>query len=117
MTCDAISIHGKKYVFPTGGIISDEQDALEFLSACYEHETDLIMLPFECLSEAFLDLSTKLAGLFLQKLTNYGIKTAAVIDRERMSERFQEFAYESARGNAFRVFESITDAEEWLIKD
>ena len=117
MTCDAISVHGRKYIFPIDGQISDEQDALDFLSACFEHETDLIMLPYECLSEEFMDLSTKLAGLFLQKLTNYGIKTAAVIETERLSERFREFSYESAKGNAFRVFESIADAEKWLVTD
>ena len=115
MTCDAITVHGKKYVFVTGGEINAEQDALDLLSACYEHETTLIMLPFECLSETFLDLSTTLAGLFLQKLTNYGIKTAAVINTERLSERFREFSYESAKGNSFRVFDNIADAEEWLI--
>ena len=117
MTCDAISTHGRKYIFVTSGEISAEQDALELLSACYEHETDLIMLPCECLSDEFLDLSTTLAGLFLQKLTNYGIKTAAIIDTERLPERFREFAYESAKGNVFRVFESIAAAEEWLVAD
>ena len=115
MTCDAISVHGKKYIFVTCGEINAEQDALDLLSACYEHETSLIMLPFECLSDEFLDLSTKLAGLFLQKLTNYGIKTAAIIDPARLSERFKEFSYESAKGSAFRVFESIADAENWLL--
>jgi len=115
MTCDAISVRGKKYVFVTGGEINTEQDALDLLSACYEHETTLIMLPFECLSDAYLDLFTRLAGLFLQKLTNYGVKTAAIIDPGRLFERFKELSYESAKGNSFRVFGCIEDAEEWLI--
>ena len=117
MRCEIVSIDGVKYVFVTGGQVSEEQDALEILSACYEHETTLVMLPSECLSEGFLDLSTKIAGLFLQKLTNYGIKTAAVIDTERLSERFRDFSYESAKGKVFRIFNSIAEAEDWLITD
>lgn len=114
MKCKALSQNNVQYVVVTSGQITAEQDAIDLISACGEFETDRLFLPFECLSDDFLDLSTRVAGLFLQKLTNYYIKTAAVIDPARLSERYREFSYESAKGKMFRIFESNEDAVEWL---
>lgn len=115
MTYEAVLKDNKKYILVTGGQISKEQDALDLISACWEHDSMLLLLPFESLSDDFLDLSTKVAGLFLQKLTNYNVRTAAVIDPARLTKRFQEFSYESAKGSSFRIFNSNEEAADWLV--
>jgi hypothetical protein len=73
------------------------------------------MLPAECLSEDFLRLSTRVAGLVLQKLGNYNIKTVAILNAERAPKRFREFLSEANQGRTFRIYSNFKDAEAWLV--
>lgn len=98
-----------------GNLIQTERDALELLSVCTEHETNLLLIPEESLSDEFLCLSTGIAGAVLQKFAQYGIQAAAVLDKSRTKGRFREFLTESNRGNAFRAYESFQEAESWLL--
>ncbi len=115
MEYKAVNKDGQTYITVTGGQIKTEQDALDLVSVCAEHGTNRLMLPAACLSEEFLRLSTRVAGLALQKLGDYNIKTAAVFDAERTSRRFKEFLSESNQGQAFRVYDNFEDAETWLL--
>ncbi len=111
----AIHKQDQTYVLVTGGHITCEQDGLDLVGACAEHGTTLLLLPAACLSEDFLSLSTRVAGLALQKLVNYNIKTAAVLDVARTSQRFQEFVLETNKGHTFRVYGDLPSAEAWLL--
>jgi hypothetical protein len=73
------------------------------------------MLPSACLSEDFLRLSTRVAGLVLQKLGNYNIKAVAIYNVNNTSGRFKEFLSEANQGQTFRVYENFEDAESWLL--
>ncbi len=111
----AVQKNGQTYVMVTQGQITREQDGLDLVGACAEHGTNLLMLPEACLSPDFLSLSTRVAGLALQKLVNYNIKTVAVLDITRTAKRFQEFVLESNKGSTFRVYGDIGSAETWLL--
>ncbi|MFZ5965724.1 MAG: DUF4180 domain-containing protein [Bacillota bacterium] len=108
--------NGQIYVTVTNGQIQTEHDGLALVSACAEHGTNLLMLPSACLSEDFLRLSTRVAGLVLQKLGNYNIKAVAVYDVNNTSERFKEFLSEANQGQTFRVYDNFEDAESWLLE-
>ena len=108
--------NGKDYVKIVSGQIKEEQDGHQLVSACMEHDTYRVMLPADCLSEEFLLLSTRVAGLVLQKLINYNIKAVAVIDSEKMRGKFKEFLVEANRGTMFRAFEDMDRAEDWLLE-
>ncbi|MFZ7104099.1 MAG: DUF4180 domain-containing protein [Peptococcaceae bacterium] len=107
--------NGQIYVTVTDGQIQTEQDGLALVSACAEHGTNLLMLPSACLSEDFLRLSTRVAGLVLQKLGNYNIKAVAIYDVNNTSKRFKEFLSEANQGQAFHVCDNFKDAERWLL--
>ncbi|AWP27654.1 PadR family transcriptional regulator AphA [Paenibacillus sp. LBL] len=112
-------IESKKYIELISSIepLSTENDALDLISLCWEHDTNAIMIYYAALSEDFFKLRTKLAGNMIQKFTNYGIKAAAIIPQETIQKgRFKEMAMETNKGNHFRLYESKEAAEEWLLK-
>ncbi|MDV4151333.1 DUF4180 domain-containing protein [Clostridium sp. AL.422] len=112
-------INNKKYIeiISTTEPLSTENDALDLISLCWEHETNEIMLHYSSLSEDFFKLRTKVAGNIIQKFINYGIRAAAIIPKEIIENgRFREMALETNKGNHFRLYESKEDAEKWLLK-
>ncbi|WP_371380223.1 DUF4180 domain-containing protein [Sporomusa aerivorans] len=86
------------------------------LTACFENNTHLLMLHAEALSDDFFKLKTGLAGQVLQKFINYQVKVAVILTSElKISEKFKEFLNESNKGNDFRVYGNIDEAESWLL--
>ena len=112
-------IESKKYIelISTTEPLSTENDALDLIALCWEHETIALMIHYAALSEDFFKLKTKLAGNMIQKFINYGIKAAAIIPQETTQKgRFKEMAMETNKGNHFRLYESKEEAEKWLLK-
>ncbi|MCD9024704.1 DUF4180 domain-containing protein [Cohnella silvisoli] len=112
-------IESKKYIelISTTEPLSTENDALDLISLCWEHETNALMIHYAALSEDFFKLKTRLAGNIIQKFINYGIKAAAIIPQETIQKgRFKEMAMETNKGNHFRLYESKEEAEKWLLK-
>lgn len=109
---------GRRYLHITGGDspIQREQDAIDIIALCMEHDTNAVLLDGGVLSDDFVRLRTGLAGAVLQKFVNYNIKAAAVI-REglRFPERFREMVAEYRNGNTFRVFTDQDEAVGWLL--
>ncbi len=108
----------KKYieVISADNPLNNEQDALDLISLSWENEIRQQMLHGEVLSEEFFNLKTGVAGKMLQKFINYGIRVAAIIPAKVANTgRFREMVLETNKGNAFRVFATREDAENWLI--
>lgn len=103
------------YQPPNSLILSSEADVLLLFEKMYPTQTRKLLLLQENLAPEFFDLSTKLAGDILQKLVNYQIKTAFVIDLTTIkSEKFKEMATEANRGEQFRFFAEHEKAAKWL---
>ncbi len=97
--------------------LSSEQDVLDYISKCMENYIYTIILHSNVLSEDFFNLKTGLAGMALQKFINYNVKVAVIIeDEEKLNERFKEMIMEANKGNNFRTFKNIADAEIWISK-
>ncbi|SDC90468.1 DNA-binding transcriptional regulator, PadR family [Paenibacillus sp. UNCCL117] len=112
-------IESKKYIelISTTEPLSTEDDALDLIALCWEHESNAIMIHYAALSEVFFKLKTKVAGDIIQKFINYGIKAAAIIPQETIQKgRFKEMAMEMNKGHHFRMYESKKEAEEWILK-
>lgn len=112
-------IENKKYIelFSTTEPLSTENDALDLIALCWEHETSLLMIHQTALSQDFFKLKTKVAGNFIQKFINYSIKAVAIIPQETIQKgRIKEMAMETNKGNHFRMYESQEEAEKWLLK-
>ncbi len=98
-----------------GKPLQTEQDALDLITVCAQHATNMVLIPGERLAGGFFWLRTGMAGAILQKLTMYDIKVAVVLDDMRPQGKFKEFLAESNRGKMFRSFSNLAEAENWLI--
>jgi len=113
-----VEIGNLKYIeiFSCATPINTEQDALDLVALCGEHETNWLMLHSQAISDDFFKLKTGVAGKVLQKFINYYIKAVAIIPEERVQVgRFKDMILEANRGNHFRVFAEKEGAEKWLI--
>lgn len=118
MNYEIREIDNKKYieVISTTNPLSTENDALDIISLCWEHDTQFIMIHYAALSEDFFKLKTKVAGNILQKFINYGMKAVAIIPKETTEKgRFREMALETNKGSHFRMYDNKKEAEEWLL--
>lgn len=51
----------------------------------------------------------------IQKLLNYGIKTAIIVPEEIIGKgRFKEMTTETNKGQHFRIYDNKKEAENWL---
>ncbi|OBZ18567.1 hypothetical protein A8L34_03050 [Bacillus sp. FJAT-27264] len=118
MNYQVISNNNVAYVacLSTETPLSREQDALDLIALCSEHDTKLLMLHSAMLSADFFNLRTGLAGGMMQKLINYHVTTALVLNEMITEGRFKELASESNKGNQFRMFDNTDEAERWLLR-
>jgi PadR family transcriptional regulator AphA len=118
MNYEIKEIDNKKYIelISTDELINSENDALDLIALCWEHDASAIIIHHTVLSEDFYNLKTKIAGNIIQKFINYGIKAAIIVPKETIQKgRFKEMALETNKGNHFRLYESKKEAEAWLI--
>lgn len=64
----------------TGPLLGTEDDAIDLIGQTYGDNIDMIVIPTARLRPDFLNLSTKMAGLFFQKLQNYQLRLAIIGD-------------------------------------
>ena len=84
-----------------GQRLSTGRDATDIIGDAYGAEVAIIALPASRLADEFFDLSTRLAGEFVQKFVNYGAALAIVGDVSghiAASTALRDFVYESNRG-------------------
>ena len=84
-----------------GPRLSSGRDATDIIGDAYGAEVAVIALPANRLTDEFFNLSTRLAGEFVQKFVNYGLALAIVCDisaHVAASTALRDFVYESNRG-------------------
>ena len=97
---------------------ADAFDPLVVVRNCVENDTQSLLLDSDALPPAFFDLSSRVAGELLHRLSIYGIRLAGVVpDPSAHSLRFQEFMREANRGRQFRFFPNREEAIQWLESD
>lgn len=95
--------------------LGSEQDAVDLVALCKEHDTTLLLLQSGVLADAFFKLGTGTAGQMIQKWINYHVKTAAVAPQALIQQgRFREMALESNKSTHFGIFASREEAVAWL---
>lgn len=101
-----------------GDLLDSEAKILDLIGLCGEAGIHCLMVDEEVLPDGFFDLHTGLAGIILQKLVNYSVKTAFVISEKRIgSGRFYEMTIESNRGKQFHFGREREKAEKWLLEE
>lgn len=90
-------------------------DPSEILTGCVESGSRAVLLDEDGLPSEFFDLSSRVAGELLHKLSTYRLRLAAVVpDPAVHSSAFQDFAREANRGLQFRFFSTRAEAIRWL---
>jgi hypothetical protein len=86
-----------------GAAIGSERDATDLIGEALGVDAQLVVIPAERLSADFFTLSTRKAGLFIQKFTNYRIRLAIVGEigaHVDASQALADFVRESNRGRS-----------------
>ncbi|MBN2444279.1 MAG: DUF4180 domain-containing protein [Spirochaetales bacterium] len=117
MEMNIMEKEGKKYIELIKGklCIENESDAVDVVGFCGCHQTNLVLMYEDNLTEKFFDLKTGVAGEILQKFINYRVRIAIVLSMERITGRFKEMVNESHRSADFRVFSDKKAAKTWLL--
>ena len=117
MKYKVINKNDKSYILFDETKICSEGDILDIISATFSENISEIVIEGNTLSEEFYDLKTKLLGMALQKLINYHVKVAFIIEKDRiLSDRFKELVLEINKGANFRSCSSIEEAVSWLLR-
>jgi Domain of unknown function (DUF4180) len=96
-----------------GIFIDSFQTIYDAVGKCYGAEG--LILTEDNVSPEFFNLRTGLAGELFQKLTNYHVKLALVLQNTAAyGERFSELVLEHRTHNMIRFFKSVAEAKTWL---
>lgn len=106
----------KKFLLVNNDFILTSTDGLhEVFSECFAQNTDRVLLHAYNLPAAFFDISSKTAGELMQKLTDYNIQTAIIMDTDvKTSSLFSQMAGDSNRFGCVRFFETEEKGKAWL---
>jgi len=113
-----IQKEGKRYLELISARIplGTEADALDLVALCGENDTNLLLLTEDILDEGFFMRKTGMAGVMLQKFSNYNIKAAIVTALETADkDRAAGKNLQIRKAHNFKVFETREKAEEWLL--
>lgn len=100
-----------------GPKLESERDATDVIGEALGAGADLVLIPAERLGDDFFQLSTRKAGLFIQKFTNYRLQLVILGDIERhvrASNALADFVRESNRGSAVWFVRDMDELEAKL---
>lgn len=101
---------------PAVQFINTEDDILRVIENSFS--TRKLLIYQKNLDPDFFDLSSGLAGAILQKIAQYQIKTAFIIDINSVeSDNFKALARESKLNDEYNFFEDKDAAIEWLLNE
>lgn len=104
-----------RYFEPAEGASFDPHDVA---TRCIESGTGALLLNEPAMPPEFFDLSTRVAGELVHRLSVYRIRLAAVVpDLSAHSAAFQDFVREANRGRQFRFFPTRAEAIRWLASE
>lgn len=101
---------------PAEGLLEAPKDVTRVIEACFSAGTHAALLYSSNLTPRFFDVSSLDAGEILQKLRNYRIHLAVVLDPDAApaSRRFHELLEAERRDAHFSVFSDRPAAVAWL---
>ena len=85
---------------PAGPRLSTEADAVDLIGQYYGQDVDTVVIPITRVAPEFWQLKTRIAGLFIQKLLQYGMRPAFVGDISAeiaASEALRDYVRECSR--------------------
>ncbi|MBN2657902.1 MAG: DUF4180 domain-containing protein [Spirochaetales bacterium] len=98
-------------------MIKDTGDFLDLIGNAGYRGASGILIHSIHLPDAFFELKSGLAGEYLQKLSNYSVRAAIVLEDSHLNHpRFREMVREANKGGNIAYFTYAEAAGEWLDK-
>lgn len=94
-------------------------DALTLVGEAFGNGARWVAIPCERIDASFFDLSTRIAGEIVQKLTNYGLGLAVVgeiAEKTAASESLRALVHESNRGRHLWFVADLDELEGRLVR-
>ncbi|OCI91829.1 hypothetical protein A6U86_20110 [Rhizobium sp. AC27/96] len=94
---------GRKVIIgdDSGTLLTSERDVNDWISAAWDAEATLVVVPVSRLNEDFFQLSNRIAGGIIQKFVNYRSQLVVIGDISRWvagSNALRDFVYEANKG-------------------
>lgn len=110
---------GQKVVIgnDSGPVLASEKDVNDWLSAAWDAEATMVVVPISRLNEDFFQLSTRIAGGIIQKFVNYRSQLVIIGDISRWvasSNALRDFVYESNKGREVWFLPDLEALEQRL---
>ena len=103
-------------VVDSSTLVSNINDVLDLIGTAGYYECSSLVVFEEALPEAFFDLSSRIAGDYLQKFVNYRLQVAIVGDFSKFpSSSLKDFIYESNKGSHVFFVTSEDEAIEKIV--
>lgn len=93
-----------------GPPLGSERDATDLIGDALSMGAEAVAIPVERLHPQFLNLASRMAGLMIQKFTNYRLDVVFVGDISQAlakSEALRAFVVESNRGKGVRFVDQL----------
>lgn len=100
-----------------GTLLAGEKDAVDLMGDVFASGAHVVAIPVGRLHPDFFVLSTRIAGLMLQKFVNYGFKVAIVGDvaaQAAKSKPLADFIRETNQGNSVWFVRDLQALEDRL---
>lgn len=108
-------MNSTKNYFETKDMIKDTGDFLDLIGNAGYSGMNCVLIDSKHLTEDFFDLRSGVAGEYLQKLSNYSMRAAIILDEIHLENpRFREMVFEANRSGSIVYFKDRNSAEEWL---
>ena len=92
-------------------------DIASVMGSAFENGGAVLLTEAE-LGPEFFELRSRLAGELFQKMMNYSLRLALVVEEpQRYGERFAELVYEHRSHGNIRFFRDREQAEQWLAQN
>lgn len=115
MNYKVIELSDVKYIHYNEGILGIK-DIMDIISSTMETNISKVLIDGKKIADDFYNLRTGFAGEALQKFINYNVKVGIILEnQEDLNVRFREMIGEANKGNDFRMFKNILEAEKWFL--
>ncbi len=101
--------------FESSQLMKDTGDFLDLIGNAAYNRASGVLIHSAHLPELFFNLKSGIAGEYLQKLSNYAMRAAIILDGSHLEHpRFREMVSEANQSGDIAYFKEIGSAREWL---
>jgi hypothetical protein len=114
-TVEELQAHRIAFCPPDGPTLRTGRDATDLIGETRSLEASTVVVPMRRLDPEFFQLRTGIAGEFVQKFVNYGVRLVVLGDTNELASRskaLHDFIYESNQGRSIWFLADMRELED-----